>query len=65
MITIRCHKDGVLSAQCRPGEALYALGIKPPNHLPPTIRRQWWYGELRDRGCLYYSNNGLFEWLPN
>lgn len=38
MIIIRCHKDGLLSAQCRPGEALYALGMKPANHLPPAKR---------------------------
>lgn len=65
MITVTYYKSGSVGVQCPPGEALYALGMKPANHLPPAIRKQWWFGELRDTGCLYYSTNGLFEWLPN
>lgn len=38
MITVTYYKSGSVGVQCPPGEALYALGMKPANHLPPAIR---------------------------
>lgn len=43
----------------------YIEGEYKPHFPVPAIRRQWWNGELHEPGCLYYSTNGLFEWLPN
>lgn len=36
MITITYYKSGSVGVQCPPGEALYALGMKPANFPVPA-----------------------------
>lgn len=43
MITITHYKGGAVGVHCRPGEALYALGLKEANHPVPAIIIRWQY----------------------
>lgn len=66
MITITHYKSGSVGVHCRPGEALYALGIKPAHYPVPAIRYElivepW--PKFFGCGAVLFVKEGCNEWV--